>query len=182
MYKMLISGSIARVMSKTLPTTDGRYQAKGDRSKIMENAELDRFLAEHAFGWVWVDVPVDASGQNAGRTLMSPDFHRMIRNNEADFPKKGLIGEHAYVSPYSTDPVASDALLDRMRELGWRFRLESAARSGESWLWCEFIPMAEDTWAALARLIGPPVAVADDKELAVALAAYKALGGVDAER
>lgn len=85
----------------------------------MNNREIDALVAEKAFGWKWVEVPPDASGQNAGRALVSLGYIEALRRNDIDWPKRGRIEPLSGVTAYSTDAAASDALLEEMRKRGW---------------------------------------------------------------
>lgn len=71
--------------------------------------------------------------------------------------------------PYSTDPVASKALRDRMRELGWALVMSSSLPLK---YFVEFSKVVDNTWVG-ARTYQ---SLSDTEEMAVVLAALAALG------
>lgn len=96
----------------------------------MKNREIDAAVDLHAFGRTWDEMrcrvcgwPVKQSvgeGCTAGSCSMRP-----APSTRADEP-----------AHYSTDPAASDKLLDRMRELGWDSSIHAPARK-ESLVTCQ---------------------------------------------
>jgi hypothetical protein len=127
----------------------------------MDNREIDALIAEKLFGWEWMQgrannlVPpnkvkaAQAFGMHRGR---NPDLHTTAPSTLPHF---------------STDPAASDQLLDRMRGLGWKYRI----------MW-----NGEDFTVTMQR--GTPLngwgfseAESDTQRMAVAMACLKAVVG-----
>lgn len=138
---------------------------------------LDAFLAEHAFGWMWwVNTPKPEVTPTPSWAITGVRFLREPGYSNASglqAPAKGDepigAGQYDHEYPhYSTDTVASKALRDRMRELGWSYRVSGCGTEGVSF-GCRMSRNAECWFRS-----------SESEELAIAQAAYKALGGVDA--
>lgn len=124
----------------------------------MTNREIDALAAEHCMGR-------KVSWWSLHPTLHGDEF---LPDADGDCPNQEMLvdGEWLYIERYSTDPAPSKQLRDRMRELGWQWGTRTAA-SGE--YRCEFykLPSTLDTYFE---------GFAATEEMAVALAALKALG------
>lgn len=76
--------------------------------------EMDALIAENVFGYVWVSVPQDANGENAGTVLMSKDEKGLIDAGKIDFPKTGMLSKFWSVPCYSTDRNAARDVYEKM--------------------------------------------------------------------
>jgi hypothetical protein len=91
-----------------------------------ELRELDAFLAEHGFGWKWYRYfgPMEGKIYFDGRSVLcdpnNPPCAEMWMLDDGKYPRSSSDGHFPH---YSTDPAASDALLDRMAELGWLYSI-----------------------------------------------------------
>lgn len=88
----------------------------------MRNRELDAWLAEHAMGWKRWQMEVHPK---LGCCLFPPECNFtsnwILALADTPFNLHTCFGPPYQPFEPSTDPFASDALLDRMVELGWEY-------------------------------------------------------------
>lgn len=146
----------------------------------MDNRELDAWLAVHAFEWRLVTDVAELAVLEGRVTRNKPAGWDGYHNKGVYFNaanERMACVECGDLPAYSTDPVASDALLDRMAELGWSWMVTNTLGEIDA----RFMRKPDD-FNPLDPRIDKFIASASTKHLAIAMAAYKALGGVDAER
>lgn len=121
-------------------------------------------------GWVWWNWNEKIMRPWNGDTDILPfsDWDRGCAMCDPDRPQR-LIAEG--LPTFSSDPRASESLLEKMRADGWNYRIAASGKSGIAFM-CRF-----------AAMTGPAEgkATSDNKFIAIALAALRACGVAESE-
>ncbi len=97
----------------------------------MTDREIDALVAEHCMGWKRIegkDAIVAAGHAPAGS---SPDYHH-VRVWVNDLNSRQACDECGSMPEFSTEPVASKQLRDKMRDDGFDYEIEVSAALGIS--------------------------------------------------